>query len=220
MSAGRLVVSGSLNATVSASVASAAILEVSGSIYNPASIAVAGTLMGTGNVGAVNVSSGGELAPGATATNGTLTTAGSVTFADSTSKLSIRLGSASYDQMKLGTVGAGNYTVTLGSAVLNLTLTGFSGNVGDKFVIIDGGNSTASTVIFGNFASGSSITVGSDTFDILYNVDANGVAGGKDVLLQLASVPEPNSVLILAYGAVALLMFLRVRQASEDRVSF
>ena len=209
VSAGTLVVSGSLSATASVSVAAAATLNVSGSIYNAAAISVAGTLMGTGNVGAVNVSANGQLAPGATATNGTLTTAGSVTFADSTAKLSIRLGSASYDQLKLG---SGNYTVTLGSAVLNLTLSGFSGNVGDKFVIIDGGSSIASTVISGKFFQPDSITVGADTFDILYNVDSSGTGLGNDVVLRLASVPEPNSLLILVGGTAMLLMCQRARR--------
>ena len=218
VSVGTLVVSGSLSSTSSVSVASAATLNVSGLINNAAAISVRGTLSGTGNVGAVNVSTNGQLSPGATAANGTLTAAGTVAFADSTAKLTIRLGQTTPTSVdKLAINGA--YQVNLNGAQLNLTFGGAYTEqpIGWLYDLIDGSSLPAGTAIVGKFAQPDTITCGNDTFNILYNVDAAGDPNaGNYVLLQLASVPEPNSLLILACGAAMLLMVQRARRQTVD----
>ena len=214
VTSGSLIVSGSLSLTGSVSVSSAGTLNVSGVVNNAALITLDGVLRGQGSVGAVMVNAGGELAPGDTINSGTLSVAGNITLTNSTSKLTIRLAQSSAtssDQIKLG---SGSYSVNLNNATLNLTLGGyFNPTVGSMYTIIDGSSSLGT--ISGIFAQNGSITVGSDSFDILYNKNSDNTGSGNYVLLRLATVPEPDSLLILALGSVLLLLFLRVRRQSE-----
>ena len=206
---GSLTVSGSLSMTSSVSVGSAGVLNVSGSLNNAALITLDGILHGRGSVGAITVDAGGQLAPGGTTTSGTLSVGGNITFSGSSAaSLAIRLGQTAgvlNDQIKLG---SGAYSINLNFATLNLTLGGFlDQTVGNLYTLIDG--SSSSGTISGTFAQGSSITVGADTFDILYNKNGDNSGSGNDVLLRLAAVPEPNSLLILVCGAALLLAFSR-----------
>jgi len=57
----------------------------------------------------------------------------------------------------------------------------------------------------GTFAQGGQIEFGSQTFDISYTANADGVpsfTGGNDIALRL--VPEPSSAALLGLGAIAL----------------
>ncbi len=108
VSQGRLIVSGSITGSASASIATTAHLEVDGSFNNATAISVTGFLNGTGTVGPVTVQSNGTLGPahdlGVTAA-GTLTANGAVAFTDTSSIFSIRLGVASgndNDQLDVG----------------------------------------------------------------------------------------------------------------------
>jgi len=91
---GSVIVTDSLSATVSASVAGGAGLEVDGMLNLSATNTSAVHFSGTGSVGAVTVNSGGAIFPGLSTGStaaGTLTANGNVMLTDSTSIFSIRL---------------------------------------------------------------------------------------------------------------------------------
>ncbi len=220
---GRLIVSGSLTATVSASVASGAHLEVDGLLNNSATVAVTGFLNGTGSTGPVTVESGGTLGPGRStitpALPGTLTAGGNVAFTDSTSRLSIRLGVASPADSDQLDVAPGD-TVSLGGATLSLTLGSAFQPQADGFiyVLINGGTATTGNII-GTFAQGSTFTdADGDVYNILYNVSQTGIAGaGNDVDLQVltSSIPEPPAWPMMLAGAGLLGIWRRSRRSSR-----
>ena len=213
---GTLVVSGSLSATSSVSIDSGAMLSVDGKVNS--AITSAGTVQGQGNVNALDISANGTLAPGmstANSNNGTLTAAGNVVFVGgSNAQLSIRLGQTTALGTDTLALASGAYSVNLNGADLSLTLGGSFGTppLNSVYVIIDGNSSSLSQglVISGTFAQGSSITVGGDTFSILYNENSTGAGAGKDVILQLTSVPEPSAWAIMMLGGLGMLLFARV----------
>lgn len=224
VNAGTIIVSGSISGNQNVAIAANANLDLSamsayalangktltanGVVNAPASagIDIGGTLLGSGTVnGGVNVQSNGTLATGASGNvTGTLTSSGNITFADGTAHLSIRLGETSgndHDLLKLTGVGT---TLSLNGADLKLTLgTSFVAD-GSVLVIID--NVDPSSGFTGAFAQGNSITVGSQTFDILYGYDAEGaqLTGGNDI--ALLAVPEPATWTMLL-GGIGMLAF-------------
>jgi autotransporter-associated beta strand protein len=216
VSAGTLIVSGSLSGTVSASVASGATLEVDGSANNAATISVAGALQGTGSVGAITAN-GGALSAGLTAANslassGTLTAAGAVTLSGSTNfniRVGMLAGGTDGDQLNV----TGNNTVSLNGANLQLTLGGyFSDVVGTVYTIINDPN----VAVTGTFSEGSTITAGGYLFNILYDENAAGTGSGTGVDLQVAAIPEPGTWATFALGAILLLRFQTKRRRWDN----
>ena len=89
--------------------------------------------------------------------------------------------------------------------------------IGYCYVIIDGsGSSLGGNVITHQFAQGSSITYGSNTFNILYNENATGTGAGNDVVLQLASVPGPTTsgMMLLGFGLLVGMQRIRIDRRS------
>jgi autotransporter-associated beta strand protein len=214
VSAGKLIVSGSLSGTTSVDVAAGSTLDIDGGMLSATSnTLIDGTLQGGGDgvtgglVGGLFIDSNATLAPGkrtSTSTAGTLTAAGGVTFLDTSSVFSIRLGVGSAsDNDKLAISGANS--VFLNGAQLQLTLgANFSTQpIGFTYVILDGGSSGS---VSGNFAQANTISEPWGIYNILYGVDATGMSSGNDVVLQYVAVPEPQTWAMLAAG-VGLLGF-------------
>ena len=132
-----------------------------------------GTLGGTGTTGTVTTNAGqtGTVSPGTAASPGTLNTS-TVTLADSSSKLNIRLGgTSSYDQLNV----AG--TINLNNCTLSASISGYVPSAGDTFTIV-----TASTAVngtFNNLSDGATLFINSYQFQINYN----NVSGGHNVVL-------------------------------------
>jgi autotransporter-associated beta strand protein len=223
VSAGKLIVSGSLSGSMNIGVASGAKLELDGgSLSSASTTTVDGTLQGggdgssTGLLGSISVNSGGELAPGkrtSTSTAGTLAALGNVFFADGSSKFSIRLGvgnGTDNDQLAVSETSF----VLLSGATLQLTLgSNYVAHTSDfVYVLINGGTSGTGNIV-GEFAQGTSITDSlGETFEIRYNTDAAGnIGAGNDVVLYLA-VPEPQTWALLAGGFGSLLFVRNLRR--------
>ena len=214
--AGTLIVSGSLSGTTAVSATTGGILEVDGSVNEADIIAVNGSVLrGNGLIGGATLVSG-TLSPGYNSTlgtqvTGTMTSAASVSL-DSNSVFAVRLGlAASGTDSDMLALTSG--TATLGNAQLQLTLGSNFANaaVGTMYAII---TDTASTTdISGQFAQGGTITVGGDTFNILYNENATGTGSGDDVVLDLAAaVPEPGTWASMLVGMGMLVAFQRMRR--------
>jgi hypothetical protein len=144
-----------------------------------------GTLKGTGTVGAVNIASGGKLAPGQSPgclASGNLTLNSGSTYE---AEIAGTTACTQYDQMNVtGTVSLGNASL---SAIL---LNGFTASQGNTFTIINNDGADPVTGTFNNLAEGATFTVGTTVFKITY-------AGGdnnNDVVLSVQNVPTtPNT---------------------------
>jgi autotransporter-associated beta strand protein len=204
VNAGTLIVSGNLVATGTATVASGAILEIDGRLNTSALSTVSGSLQGSGSVGAINILSGGTLAPGlnsASGSAGTLTAFGNVTLTDSTSIFSIRLGVATPTDQDQLTLDSGN--VSLNGATLDLTLDSafLTPANGATYILING--QPADSIITGEFAQGITISENGTQFQVAYGVNATDTAPGSDVLL--ITIPEPpSSTIFLAAAAMII----------------
>jgi hypothetical protein len=166
----------------------------------------------------VAVEANGTLAPGLNSAAGTtapLTANGSVSFTNSSSIFSIRLGVAvptDSDQLDIasGSVSLDDATLVLteGSA-FNAT----TEPAGFVYVLIDGGDSGTGTGsnVFGNASTnGASVTDNNgEVFNVFYNVNAGDTGSGPDV--DLVAVPEPGPWGMLAAGAAVLLAWRRRR---------
>jgi autotransporter-associated beta strand protein len=178
------------------------------------------TLKGYGSVnGAVTVDSGATLAAG-NDTAGTLTFNSNVTFAGSSSSLLIRLGvTTATDNDQLATSSASALSILLNGADLTISLGSNYTHIDNTLYLI-ANNADSASLISGTFAQGSTITVGSETFDILYgvNYDSSGVfvslTGGNDV--ALLSVPEPSTWAMLAGGFGTLIGLQGLRRRSKN----
>jgi len=219
ISAGALVVTGSLSGTVSPSVAANSGFEVDGLINLSSTASVTGTLSGDGSLGAVTVNANGVFAPGLTSTvsaSGSMTANGNVVLTNSSSVFSIRLGVASasdHDQLNI----VGSSTVSLNGATLQIAVSPDYARQANNFVyvLINGGASGTGTA--GNvFAEGSSITASNgDEFTILYDSNATGTGIGNDVVLELSSVPEPETWGTFLGGAGLLIAMRRNRRTRK-----
>jgi fibronectin-binding autotransporter adhesin len=155
-------------------------LLVNGSIASSTTtVNSTGTLGGTnGTVGAVNIASGGELSPGASA--GKLAANGDVAFSAGASfkvELGGTVAGTDYDQLVAGG------TLSLAGATLNASLLG-GPVVGTEYKIIDKTSAGAVSGIFAGLAtSGATATIGGRAFQINY---AGG--DGNDVTLTLGAL--------------------------------
>jgi hypothetical protein len=219
---GRLLVSGSLSGTVSVTVNSGANLEVDGLLTSTSAAAISGRLSGTGFVNGATVLSSGTLAAGFSTGStiaGTLTSTGNVVFSSTTGTLSIRLGlstgaSGDNDQLAMNN----GSTLTLDDTTLRLSLGAAEAgaSAGNIYDIVSGGftGTGTGTDVFGNApASGDSITVGSQVFDVFYGVSAGSTtASGNDIAVELVSVPEPGTWAEIIAGIGILCIWQRSRR--------
>jgi autotransporter-associated beta strand protein len=234
VSSGTLNVTGAVAETASASVDPGAILEVDGLLNSAATSQAGGVLRGQGSVGAINVQSGGALAPGLSSFSsaaGVLTANGGVSLTNTTSIFSIRLGVVTASDHDELTLNSGN--VTLNNATLQLILGSAYAlqPAGTIDVIING--APAGSTITGEFAQGTSITASNgNTFDIVYGENATDTGAGHDVLLvatdppradlarseiekptfTTANVPEPGTWAMFAFGVAFLGVWKRVNR--------
>jgi fibronectin-binding autotransporter adhesin len=127
---------------------------------SPIAVSTTGTLGGTGTVGTVTAA--GIVNPGTTGTPGTLST-GALTLHDATHNgtLHIDIGATStFDNV----VSSGVIDITGASLALSVNSAGI--HPGDSFVILSG------TSVTGTFNGGSSVTVGTQTFNIVYSASS------------------------------------------------
>lgn len=153
------------------------------------------TLGGSGTIGGnVTVNSGGTLAPGNS--TGILTT-GSLSLA-SNSNFVLELNNAvpgtGYDQV----IVKGSVTLSLGNIVV---VAGGGLTLGEKFYVVLNDGTDA---VNGTFTQGSTVTSGSYTFTINYSDNGDAGSVGNDVSLTVASVPEPETWVLLIVGIAAL----------------
>jgi hypothetical protein len=158
-------------------------LLVDGSIASSTTtVNAGGTLGGHGTTGAVNIASGGHLAPGDSPgilTTGNLSLVGGATFNEEIGGTGP--GPSGYDQVQV------HGTVSLGGAALNTSLVDSyfplaSGT--DNFIIIDNDGSDAITGQFNGLAEGATFTLGVAHYTITYHG-----GDGNDVVLLAANDP-------------------------------
>jgi autotransporter-associated beta strand protein len=212
---GELILAGANN-YLGATLVTDGVLRVNGSILSSFLTDVrangsgtgGGVLGGSGTVGPVQVEANGAVAPGNLAGNTSSLNTGAIKFMSGTAKLSIEIG---------GTTAGGNNTsgydrlvvtggITLNGAQLEGTLlNGFTAAPTDLFfIMINDGIDP----VQGAFAQGSSITIGSQIFDISYSGNWTGTqatssfSGGNDVVLR--AVPEPATAPLILLGIAGL----------------
>ena len=108
-----------------------------------------------------------------------------------------------YDRVDVG------QNLTIGSADLDLEVSGFTPLDGQSFFILDNEGSNPISGQFSNALEGATITAGGYLFTITYFADADtlSLTGGNDVALTeigVVPIPEPATNL-LALSAAALL---------------
>ncbi len=168
------------------------------------------TLGGTGALdAAVDVASGGHVAPGASTESleiGALSmTAGSL--------FDVEIGGPNagaavdgYDQLDV------SGTVELDGATLNLSLlNGYLPGVGNAFYLLvnDGSDAITGTFTFegDSLDEGEQVLLGSTTFLATYQADwlSGSLGGGND--FALTSVPEPSTIILAVLGLLGLVSF-------------
>ncbi len=170
-----------------------------------------GILGGNGRMGNVLVEAGGTLSPGSFDSTASILKTKNLLFADTTSRLLVEIGGANaggdnatgYDRIEVtGSVELGNADLELMSIGTGML------NPGDMlFLILNDGTDA----IDGQFADGSTVTLGSQVFSISYTADSgtSSFINGNDVAIVL--IPEPGSVLLLGLGAMLTLSRRRHR---------
>lgn len=180
-------------------------LVINGSIStSTTTVKSAGTLAGSGTVGAVTVNSGGFIAPGNSP--GILNTGNIILEAGSTLGIEIDGATVATQYDRLNVTGS----VSL-AGLLSMTMSGsYAPANGTLFFILANDGTDAITGTFSNASvNGGTYTLGGQKFQISYAGDTttSSFTGGNDVVLQ--AVPEPASLLL---GAVAILTLLRRRR--------
>ncbi len=152
-----------------------------------------GILGGSGTVGAVTVSGGGTLAPGASA--GTLST-GNVTFG-SGANFKVELGGTTagsgYDQLNV------TGSVTLGGLLNVALINGFNPSTGNSFTLINNDGSDAVNGSFIGLAEGAALSAGGKVFTISYH----GGSNNNDVVLTLGQNQAPVNFISTSTNADA-----------------
>ena len=227
ISSGALVVQsgGSIGSSLLTTVETGAHLKVNGAA---GAVSVAGTLSGSGAVGAFTLASGGTLTPGNSP--GTLTAASALVLGGSTYnwEISSLTGTAgtNWDLFSVG--GLLNMSGVTSANKWNLVVTGDSGFAGWT-------DTNSYSYVFAQAASvsGFSSTVGTDVTS-LFNITTSGIAskpnasfnvngdfkvlvgsgtdgnGNQITTLNLMAVPEPSThSLLLIGGGLAAVLFRR-----------
>ncbi|EDY16755.1 autotransporter-associated beta strand repeat protein [Chthoniobacter flavus Ellin428] len=246
------LVLGGVNTYTGPTVVKGNTLVVSGSISgssavvvgNSASASASAILGGGGTVGNVTVGAlasdiGAVLKPhagSASTSAGTTFHAGSVTFTDSATHLSLQIGRTSaYDGAVESATADGDvsdHLATTGSLTLNgadlqlslLTGTTYTPVNGDLFflTINSGGaiNGTFSSLngTATNLSQGSIFTLNSQAYEITYqaNFATNSFSGGNDIALE-AVIPEPGSLVSLIGGLGCLIGVQRLRRSRGSK---
>jgi len=216
---GRLVVSGNVTGFtgVATDITGGTINVVGGTLIantqiNGAGIVSAsllGTIGGTGSINMpINVFGSAILSPGDPASNGGIgrLNVGALTMDGNLSLNLLDAGTTPnphYDQV--GVTGI----VDINNTTLSLTLApGFTANPGDVFKILLNDSTDG---VFGQFAQGTSITVGAAQFNIVYNGDYDGSGAPNDIGLIFV-VPEPGTLAIMLGGFATLVGLRRTRR--------
>jgi autotransporter-associated beta strand protein len=186
-------------------------LVVNGSADDSSSVGVAGTLAGSGSVGAVNVSPGGTISPGTG--RGILSIRRDFTlFGGGIAAIELGHGAGplpvpgvDYDRIAVGT-GTGTAStgsVSLEGGVLQLSLAS-AVRMNDAFFIIINDGIDAITGRFANLPDNAIAVAGIQPFFITYDADAatGALDGGNDV--ALVAIPEPATSAALLVGGLAL----------------
>jgi len=143
-----------------------------------------GVLKGIGKVGALDVRSGGTVAPGQSP--GCLTVGNTIFNASSSLEVELagKTACSEYDQLKV------TGTIALGSATLNVSrLNDYKPAAGDTFVIIDNDGNDAITGTFSDLAEGATFTVDGYVFKVTYTG-----GDGNDAAITVQNVPTtPNT---------------------------
>ncbi|HEX4123582.1 MAG TPA: autotransporter-associated beta strand repeat-containing protein [Tepidisphaeraceae bacterium] len=198
---GAWTLTGSSNYSVNTSISAGTVI-VNGSLTSAANAVSisAGTLAGIGSIkGSVTVGNGSGtadsiLAPGDAI--GTLTT-GAVTFnTDGAFTVVIDSNNTTNDELVVN----GNAILGSGTAALNLSDIGSSTLASGTILTILNDVGGTTTGFFEGYAQGTQFTLGANTFDISYT----GGTSHNDVTLT-AAVPEPASLAMLAVGALFML---------------
>jgi len=143
------------------------------------------TLMGGGTVGALDVQSGGTVAPGHSP--GCITSGNLVLNGAYNAEIGGTTACTEYDQLKV------TGTVDITGATLNVSLfNGFKPAVGQKYTIIDNDASDAVTGTFAGLAQGATVTVGGYTLSVSYT----GGDGNDVVLTVTGGAPNTGFALI------------------------
>lgn len=206
---GELVLTGN-NTYAGATLITDGTLRVNGATTNSflTDVRDGGTLGGSGTVAGVQVEANGTVAPGDFAGHASVLSTSDLKFAGGTAKLAIELGGTTaggniaggYDRVSV----TGGVTLA-GAQLLGTLLNSFAASPTDLFFIIINDGADA---VQGTFAQGGSVTIGTQVFTVSYvgnftgNAATDSFTGGNDVVLQLASVPEPASATLLLLGAL------------------
>ena len=223
VSAGKLVVSGAISGSSSATIASGATL--------------ASGINTTSSMGPVTLSSdntgGGTLAPGDSGGYGKLTVNGNLNLGTASTShqahISLELGGTNaginYDQVAVsgGAVSLTNadLILTLNTSVTNATLNtnGTFATLGTTFFLVIGSNTSLGSTHFTNDAAAANfsggyrtITLGNQLFAI--NYASNGVTfdtTNSGNAIALMAIPEPGTWVMVLSGFGFLLVFQRIR---------
>jgi fibronectin-binding autotransporter adhesin len=179
--AGTLILSGTSSHTGEMTVDDGT-LRVDGAIVAATSVGDGATLAGRGTTGAVNIASGGTLAPGASAGN---ITTGDFTFAAGAT-FEVEVGGTApgtgYDRATV------NGAVTLAGATLDLTfIGGFVPAFGNSYTIVLNDGSDAVSGTFAGLAEGETFLIGGRLMSITYQ-------GGDGNDVVIAKTPPPTTI--------------------------
>jgi fibronectin-binding autotransporter adhesin len=176
---GTMSINGNSPSWVGATVVQGGTVSINGSLPNsPVTVAAGATLAGNGVTGPI-YSNSGKVTPGNSA--GLLYSA-NLTL-NSNSVLEVELNGTNvgvdYDQISVtGTVELGNATLTV--------LPGFSGAVGNQFMIIKNDSSDSVAGTFNGLAEGATMLVGGTQYQVSYKG-----GDGNDVVLTQTAVAQP-----------------------------